>query len=67
LDIMDLISNLRNEDDDDLIVQCDVFDDEKISDDEEMAVLFLDSVDIHDHVDVYRAVYQKVLILYEET
>ena len=57
---MDLINNLRNEDDEDLIIQCDVFDDEKQSDDEELAALNPACVDINDHKEVFNALYQKV-------
>ena len=61
---MDLINNLRNEDDEDLIIQCDVFDDEKQSDDEELAALNPACVDINDHKEVFNALYQKVRLQY---
>lgn len=60
LNILDLINNLRNEDDEDLIIQCDVFDEEKQSDDEEMAALNPACVDINDHKEVFNALYHKV-------
>lgn len=60
MNILDLINNLRNEDDEDLIIQCDVFDDEKQSDDEELAVLNPACVDINDHKEVFNALYHKV-------
>ncbi|XP_062592916.1 inverted formin-2-like, partial [Saccostrea cucullata] len=60
LNILDMINNLRNEDDEDLIIQCDVFDDEKESDDEELAALNPACVDINDHKEVFNALYHKV-------
>lgn len=60
MNILDLINNLRNEDDEDLIIQCDVFDEEKQSDDEEMAALNPACVDINDHKEVFNALYHKV-------
>ncbi|XP_056003577.1 inverted formin-2-like [Ostrea edulis] len=60
LNILDLINDLRNEDDDDLIIQCDVFDEEKQSDDEEMTILYPSCVDINDHKEVFNAIYHKV-------
>ncbi|XP_069130922.1 inverted formin-2-like isoform X2 [Argopecten irradians] len=60
LNLLDLINNLRNEDDDDLIIQCDVFDEEKQSDDDEYAELNPEIVNLNDHKDVFNAVFQKV-------
>ncbi|XP_033743499.1 LOW QUALITY PROTEIN: inverted formin-2-like [Pecten maximus] len=60
LNLLDIINNLRNEDDDDLIIQCDVFDEEKQSDDDEYAELNPEIVNLNDHKDVFNAVFQKV-------
>ena len=60
LNLLDLINNLRNEDDEDLIIQCDVFDDEKQSDDEEFAVQNPACLDINDHREVFNVLFQKV-------
>ncbi|KAJ8298510.1 hypothetical protein KUTeg_025041, partial [Tegillarca granosa] len=53
LNLLDLINNLRNEDDEDLIIQCDVFDDEKQSDDDEFALQNATGLDINDHKEVF--------------
>ncbi|XP_060080025.1 inverted formin-2-like [Ylistrum balloti] len=60
LNLLDIINNLRNEDDDDLVIQCDVFDEEKQSDDDEYAELNPEIVNLNDHRDVFNAVFQKV-------
>ncbi|XP_021344592.1 inverted formin-2-like isoform X2 [Mizuhopecten yessoensis] len=60
LNLLDIINNLRNEDDDDLVIQCDVFDEEKQSDDDEYAELNPEIVNLNDHRDVFNAVLQKV-------
>ena len=59
---MDIIEDLRNEDDDDLIIQCNVFDDEKQEDDEDMAALNPAGIDISNTQDVFNALYEKVII-----
>ena len=61
LNILDIIDDLRNEDDEDLIIQCNVFDDEKQEDDEALNLLSPDGVDINDHHAVFNALYQKVM------
>ncbi|KAJ8298508.1 hypothetical protein KUTeg_025039 [Tegillarca granosa] len=60
LNLLDLINNLRNEDDEDLIIQCDVFDDEKQSDDDEFALQNATGLDINDHKEVFNVLFQKV-------
>lgn len=62
LNLLDLINNLRNEDDEDLIIQCDVFDDEKQSDDDEFALQNATGLDINDHKEVFNVLFQKVHI-----
>ncbi|KAL5011361.1 hypothetical protein ScPMuIL_009912 [Solemya velum] len=60
LNLLDIINTLRNEDDDDLIIQCDVFDDEKQADDDIQASLNPNGLNINNHEDVFTALYQKV-------
>ena len=55
-----MIEDLRNEDDEDLIIQCNVFDDEKQEDDEDLALLNPAGVDISNPQEVFNALYQKV-------
>ena len=63
LNILDLISDLRNIDDEKLIIQCDVFDENKHADDEEIVALNPACVDINSHREVFNAVFHKVDIL----
>ena len=60
LNLLDVIEDLRNEDDEDLIIQCNVFDDEKQEDDEDLALLNPAGVDISNPQEVFNALYQKV-------
>ncbi|KAL8590864.1 hypothetical protein ACOMHN_038875 [Nucella lapillus] len=60
LNILDIIHNLRNEEDEDLIIQCDVFDDEKTADDEALSAEMAPDIDVTNHRAVFEAVYQKV-------
>ncbi|XP_053399778.1 inverted formin-2-like isoform X2 [Mercenaria mercenaria] len=60
LNLLDVIDELRNEDDEDLVIQCNVFDDEKQEDDEAFAALNPDGVDINDHNAIFNALYEKV-------
>lgn len=62
LGILDLVSDLRNIDDEKVIIQCDVFDDEKQSDDDEIVKLTPGCVDINNHREVFNAVFHKVCI-----
>lgn len=55
-----MIDDLRNEDDEDLGIQCNVFDDEKQADDEAYASLNPVGVDINDHNAVFNSLYEKV-------
>ena len=60
MNLTDIIHNLRDEDDEDLQIQCDVFEDEKHEDDEELAEHTPEGVDITDHQKVFTAIFQKV-------
>lgn len=62
LGILDLVADLRNIDDEKVIIQCDVFDDEKQSDDDEIVKLTPGCVDINNHREVFNAVFHKVCI-----
>lgn len=64
MNILDLINNLRTEDDDDLIIQCDVFDEEKQSDDDAQAELNPECVNLNDHKEVFQAVFTKVSLMH---
>ncbi|XP_070197131.1 inverted formin-2-like isoform X2 [Littorina saxatilis] len=60
LNLLDIIHNMRNEDDDDLIIQCDVFDDEKSADDDALSAEMSLECDVTNHRAVFDAVFQKV-------
>ncbi|KAL4230753.1 hypothetical protein ACF0H5_011128 [Mactra antiquata] len=60
LNLLDVIDLLRNEDDEDLVIQCNVFDDEKQEDDEAFAALNPIGIDINDHNAVFNMLYEKV-------
>ena len=62
LNFTDIIHSLRDEDDEDLRIQCDVFEDEKHEDEEELAEITPDNVDITDHQKLFTAIFQKVLM-----
>lgn len=62
LGILDLVADLRNIDDEKVIIQCEVFDDEKQSDDDEIVKLTPGCVDINNHREVFNAVFHKVCI-----
>lgn len=51
---------MRDIDDDDLNIQCDVFDDEKHDDDEELAAMTSAALDISNPDEVFKVVLQKV-------
>jgi len=61
LNLLDIIDILRNEDDEELVIQCNVFDDEKQDDDEAFNALNPVGVDINDHNAVYNALFEKVM------
>ncbi|XP_061163683.1 protein diaphanous-like [Saccostrea echinata] len=60
LNCLGIINDLRKEDDEDMMVQCEVFDKEKASDDEEMATLYRTCIDINNAKEVFNALYHKV-------
>ena len=62
LNLLDIIEDLRNEDDEDLIIQCNVFDDEKQEDDEDLAALKPSGIDITNTQEVFNALYEKVKV-----
>ena len=65
---MDILPNLRNENDKDLDIQCDVFEEFKHEDDEEMAATFSGSVDIGNHRQLFDVILSKVgSMVIEET
>ncbi|XP_052276568.1 inverted formin-2-like isoform X5 [Dreissena polymorpha] len=60
LNLLDILDELRGEEDDDLVIQCNVFDDEKQDDDDAFNALNPVGIDITDHNAVFNALYQKV-------
>ncbi|BFZ15260.1 hypothetical protein BsWGS_18298 [Bradybaena similaris] len=60
LNLLDIIPSLRNENDMDLDVQCDVFDDFKHDDDVELAEQLSENVDINDHRELFDVILNKV-------
>jgi len=59
LNVLEVIANLREVDDADLQIQCDVFDDEKHDDDEELAAAS-HCLDLNSHSDLFTAIYDRV-------
>ena len=62
-----MINSMRDIDDDDIQVQCDVFYDEKQEDDESWSVEKPHGVDLNSHTDVFNAIFHKVKIPVEYT
>ncbi|XP_059158826.1 inverted formin-2-like isoform X2 [Physella acuta] len=60
LNLLDVIPDLRNFNDRELDIQCDVFDDFKNDDDEELALCFTDNVDINNHQELFDVIFRKV-------
>ncbi|GFN80727.1 inverted formin-2 [Plakobranchus ocellatus] len=60
LNLLDLIPDLRNKNDEELDIQCDVFEDFKQEDDEEMASVFSDRIDIGNHRELFDIIFSKV-------
>ena len=67
LNLLDTITSLRCEDDDDLLVQCDVFEEELHADIEALDELKSSSVNLNDHQSVFTAVNKKVTICTDGT
>ncbi|XP_052794467.1 inverted formin-2-like isoform X1 [Mya arenaria] len=60
LNLLDTIASLRCEDDEDLHVQCDVFEDEMHADLDALEEQRSSDVNINDHQSVFKAIYKKV-------
>ncbi|XP_012943896.1 protein diaphanous homolog 2, partial [Aplysia californica] len=60
LNLLDIIPDLRNLNDKELDIQCDVFDDFKHDDDEELAASFTESVDVTNHKELFDVIFEKV-------
>lgn len=60
--MLDIIPNLRNDNDKELDIQCDVFDDFKHDDDEELAATISENVDISNHRDLFDVIFSKVCV-----
>uniref|UniRef100_A0A2C9K4F2 FH2 domain-containing protein n=1 Tax=Biomphalaria glabrata TaxID=6526 RepID=A0A2C9K4F2_BIOGL len=60
LNLLDIIPDLRNLTDKELDIQCDVFEDFKYDDDEELAVCFSESVDVTNHRQLFEIIFNKV-------
>ena len=60
LNLLDIINTMRDIDDDDVQVQCDVFYDEKQEDDEAMSMEKPNGLDLNSHNEVFNAIFQKV-------
>jgi len=57
---LDVIDAFRDVDDAELQIQCDVFHDERHSDDEELTASAADSLDLNSHSDLFAAIYDRV-------
>ena len=62
LNLLDLVDRFRDSEDEELLIQCDVFFDEKQNDDDELG-LENQMIDINSHQQVFNAVFQKVRII----
>lgn len=60
LNLLDTITSLRCEDDEDLLVQCDVFEEELHADVEALEEMRSTSVNLNDHQSVFNAVIKRV-------
>ncbi|XP_077984696.1 inverted formin-2-like [Glandiceps talaboti] len=60
LGLLDIITSLRYEEDGDLCIQFDVFDEQKQADDEEFMENCSEDIDLDDPVDMFHAVFNKV-------
>ena len=61
LNLLEIVKELRDLDDDELTIQCDVFCDEKHADEDAMAAEEnLTGVDLTSHQDVFSAIYEQV-------
>ncbi|XP_067663787.1 inverted formin-2-like isoform X1 [Haliotis asinina] len=60
LNILDVINSIRADEDEDLHVQCDVFEEELTADSEALEEMNNTTVDLRKHDDLFKAVYNKV-------
>lgn len=60
LSLDDVLTSLRAEDDDELLVQCDVFEEELHADTEALDEMKVNSVNLNDHHSVFLAIYKRV-------
>ena len=60
--MLDVIDKFREVDDADLQIQCDVFYDEKLNDEEELTTAS-DGLDLSSHTDLFTAIYNRVYTL----
>ncbi|XP_078601620.1 uncharacterized protein LOC144876335 isoform X2 [Branchiostoma floridae x Branchiostoma japonicum] len=58
LQLLDIMTDLRRGDDPDLLIQCEVFDEQKLSDEEELSNP--EEIDLGSHIDVFYAIFKKV-------
>nr|XP_014340636.1 PREDICTED: inverted formin-2 isoform X1 [Latimeria chalumnae] len=59
LKLLDIIPILREKEDDDLLIQCETFEDAKADDDEELLNLY-DGIDMSNHQEVFATLFNKV-------
>ena len=60
LNILETIQSLRADDDDELNVQCDVFEEELNADSDAMESMNDGKVNLNDHMSVFNAIYKRV-------
>ena len=60
LNILETIQSLRVDDDDELNVQCDVFEEELNADSDAMESMNDGKVNLNDHMSVFNAIYKRV-------
>ena len=60
LNILDTIQSLRVDDDDDLHVQCDVFEEELNADNDAIENMQEGKVNLNDHMSVFNAIFKRV-------
>lgn len=66
LNLLETIDKFRDTTDEDLLIQCDVFFDEKLSDEEFLAQESQSAdIDLNNHCDVFNAIYERVYHLFE--
>ena len=58
--MLDLLPALRNLDDQELEIQCEVFDEFKQDDDDELALTLNEQVDVSNHREIFDVIFDKV-------